>query len=96
MYDTFYNDYKKSRHYKPGDDIEEVVVKTMDYGTIEMALIVNRMDERYWLSFWYDQSPQGDDYELACDDPDSYLDMMAGATEYTDAMNEADLNRYYN
>lgn len=94
-YESFANDYKKSRHFKPGDDVEEVVVRTTEYHTVEMALIVGRMDSRYRLSFWYDQSPEDEDYELASDDPDSYLDVMAGATEYTDAMNEADLHLYY-
>lgn len=86
---TWADPYDDGETPMPGEHITDVWVELPRYGGIVVAC---ETSAGRILSPWYDQSPHdgyccdgecSSDFEFVGNDPDAYLDMMLGATEFT-------------
>lgn len=89
-FDDFYQAYRNSKHFKPGDEVQILVTGTSG-GCIAITLVVERDCYICRLEFYYDNDPSHDDFELAKNSPEDYLEMMGGATDWVEVMNNTDL-----
>jgi hypothetical protein len=86
-------EYERSRHYRPEDRVTELEVYTGFLDSPTMNLIVERGEETYRLPFYFDQEDQGDDARYIESRRWAWAYAMLGATEWSDWMDSADLER---
>jgi hypothetical protein len=87
----FEQDFFKSDHYQPGDKVTDVEARVNRFGSIEMSLYFTRDGKQYKVPFYYDQDPSEDDLNIMEKDEDDFIDMMSGATEWVEWMNNVEL-----
>lgn len=96
----FVDDYKKSIHYKIGDEVIDIEVGIHSFGYSYMNLIIDRNGVLYQLPFYYNQLPYESDEgypseaEEIEEDSDAWIEGMSGATEWVEWYDNVELEPY--
>jgi hypothetical protein len=94
----FIDDYKKSTLYEDGDIVTGIDAGVHSLGYSYMDLYVeDKEGEKFIVPFYFNQLPYESDEDEMSEadwiesDVDSWIDSMAGATEWTDWYNDAEI-----